>query len=493
MTAPTPDEAAALKTAAEIIAAQTDPMDIRYQGEDGLLWRDWAIPSGNCYDLIADFAEGVQTDEGKREQLVIAAREMIRVAVEGSPEVAALRADLAQAREDVERLRCRTHEIQAEEMQKRAALDSEVDQWRARWKEAKRWTEEAGLTADWSSERPLPHYWGMSSLAARTALFRLVAERADALADLAQARARVQAVRPVLDAAEAWVDWRERTGQPEGLEHYLWAIRDAVAAYRAAASGSAEAPMSVNEHGAGEHVNDHADHGNAHGSAEADEPAPAWVRDETRTEWAVRTTGTGGVEMIGGVTTELHARAWAQQAVGDHPGEIAAAVPVSRTIVHRVSAWTSDAERAAAVPAVASGDDTQPDGRGVAAQAVLSRWAVLSDDDAHSTMSLADAYKIVDVVSRALAEAGAPAQPDERPAMKPANYWRATFGPHACDPTNRSAVWCESSDEAEVRASLRNAPGGGLVFRLFERPRETDWRPAPLAGAADTAREPTDA
>lgn len=306
-------------------------------------------------------------------------------------------------------------------------------------------------------------------------------------------RAREQAVRPVLDAAEAWVDWRERTGQPEGLEHYLWAIRDAVAAYRAAASGSAEAPMSVNEHGAGEHVNDHADHGNAHGSAEADEPAPAWVRDETRTEWAVRTTGTGGVEMIGGVTTELHARAWAQQAVGDHPGEIAAAVPVSRTIVHRVSAWTSDAERAAAVPAVASGDDTQPDGRGVAAQAVLSRWAVLSDDDAHSTMSLADAYKIVDVVSRALAEAGAPAQPDERPAMKPANYWRATFGPHACDPTNRSAVWCESSDEAEVRASLRNAPGGGLVFRLFERPRETDWRPAPLAGAADTAREPTDA
>jgi len=70
----------ALTIAAEIIAAMTDPMDSEYQGEDGLLWREWVIPSGLCYDLISDYAEGVQTDPGKRTQLVVAARAMIAVA-----------------------------------------------------------------------------------------------------------------------------------------------------------------------------------------------------------------------------------------------------------------------------------------------------------------------------------------------------------------------------------------------------------------------------
>ena len=70
----------ALTRAAEIIAAMTDPMDSAYQGEDGLLWREWVVPSGLCYDLMADYAEGDKTDPGKRAQLVIAARAMITAA-----------------------------------------------------------------------------------------------------------------------------------------------------------------------------------------------------------------------------------------------------------------------------------------------------------------------------------------------------------------------------------------------------------------------------
>jgi len=87
-------------------------------------------------------------------------------------------------------------------MAKRAALDSEVADWRNRWDEAKRWTEEAGITADWSPVRPLPHYWGMTSLAARLALFRLVGERNEARAGLDAARTREQAVRALCEKAD---------------------------------------------------------------------------------------------------------------------------------------------------------------------------------------------------------------------------------------------------------------------------------------------------
>jgi hypothetical protein len=90
------DDDQALKTAAEIIAAMTDPMDSAYQGEDGLLWQEWVVPSGLCYDLMADFAEGDQTDPGKRAQLVTAARAMIDVAT---------RARVAELEAESERLR----------------------------------------------------------------------------------------------------------------------------------------------------------------------------------------------------------------------------------------------------------------------------------------------------------------------------------------------------------------------------------------------------
>ena len=71
----------ALTRAAEIIAAMTDPMDSNYQCDGGILWDEWSVPAGLCYDVMSDYAEGEQADEGKRAQFVIAARAMIAAAV----------------------------------------------------------------------------------------------------------------------------------------------------------------------------------------------------------------------------------------------------------------------------------------------------------------------------------------------------------------------------------------------------------------------------
>ncbi|HEY9418136.1 MAG TPA: hypothetical protein VIQ30_25530 [Pseudonocardia sp.] len=70
-----------------------------------------------------------------------------------------------------------------------------------------------------------------------------------------------------------------------------------------------------------------------------------------------------------------------------------------------------DRLRAALSAPVEAGATEPARERDAAAEAVLARWAFLSDDDAHSTMSLADATGLVDVVARTLAEAGAPAEP----------------------------------------------------------------------------------
>lgn len=93
------------------------------------------------------------------------------------------RADRAD--EEARRLRTRTHEIQAEEMEKRAALDKEIGQLRRFVDEARAWTEENRLTADWAAD-PTKPWWGMTSQHNRMALVGLVLER-DAAEEHAQA------------------------------------------------------------------------------------------------------------------------------------------------------------------------------------------------------------------------------------------------------------------------------------------------------------------
>ena len=101
-----------------------------------------------------------------------------------------LRANNRVLRADVERLRGRTHEIQAEEMQKRKHLDSELDMWRNRWKYAEEWTQREGLRAEWAAEgfKHTP-FWSMTSEHARCSLMRLITERDEARAELEEFRA----------------------------------------------------------------------------------------------------------------------------------------------------------------------------------------------------------------------------------------------------------------------------------------------------------------
>lgn len=72
----------------------------------------------------------------------------------------------------VRRLRGRTHEIQAQEMTKRAALDSQIAEWRQRYEEARQWTEDA-----WPTPAGYHPFWSTTSYNMRSALLRLVTER----------------------------------------------------------------------------------------------------------------------------------------------------------------------------------------------------------------------------------------------------------------------------------------------------------------------------
>jgi len=94
---------------------------------------------------------------------------------------------------EIERLRARTHEIQAQEMAKRAALDSEIAEWRQRYDSARQWTEAEGLTAEWASGKwASSPFWGMTSYNARSALMRLVTERDAARVENERLRAELR-------------------------------------------------------------------------------------------------------------------------------------------------------------------------------------------------------------------------------------------------------------------------------------------------------------
>ena len=121
------------------------------------------------------------------------------------------------ARREAERLRWRTHEIQAQEMAKRATLDAQIAESRLRWDAAKRWTEDEGLLAEWAcGEFASSPFWGMTSQNARDALARLVGER-DA------ARAENELLRGEIDDARAEV--REITALYNARDAEIGALR----------------------------------------------------------------------------------------------------------------------------------------------------------------------------------------------------------------------------------------------------------------------------
>lgn len=165
---------------------------------------------GDLPDVVADMWDRI-----KRLERIVSERYL---------EVQRLTAERDALAADVERLRGRTHEIQAQEMAKRAALDAEVVAWRARWEQAERWTVHVGLTADWAIDPSLP-FWSMTSEATRTALMRLVAQRDD----LAAMRQRV------LDLADRQERWRGEGWLLEASgRHMAEALRQVPSLIRAA-------------------------------------------------------------------------------------------------------------------------------------------------------------------------------------------------------------------------------------------------------------------
>lgn len=88
-----------------------------------------------------------------------------------------LRSEVAALTAERDRLRGRTHEIQAEEMRKRSDLDREASSWRNMYACAESMV--ADLTAEWAAaEHAVPgSFWRMTSWNNRATLFRLVGER----------------------------------------------------------------------------------------------------------------------------------------------------------------------------------------------------------------------------------------------------------------------------------------------------------------------------
>lgn len=88
------------------------------------------------------------------------------------------RSQLATAREEVERLRKRTHEIQAAEMEKRAGMEAELARLNGLLHRGREFTKD--WTAPWTKPEHDQGWWRMTSENARASIIALVA-RADRL------------------------------------------------------------------------------------------------------------------------------------------------------------------------------------------------------------------------------------------------------------------------------------------------------------------------
>lgn len=58
--------------------------------------------------------------------------------------------------------------------------------------------------------------------------------------------------------------------------------------------------------------------------------------------------------------------------------------------------------------------------------------------------------------------------------FEPGRYWRVIYAVERPGGWRKN-VWCESSNEAEVREALATCPGGGRLQRNYVR-TEREWR-----------------
>jgi hypothetical protein len=70
----------------------------------------------------------------------------------------------------------------------------------------------------------------------------------------------------------------------------------------------------------------------------------------------------------------------------------------------------------------------------------------------------------------------------DRPEWKQTRWWRVTYADERTYPPGHRwegnlQIWSETSNEAEARRDVKTCPGGGVLWRQFERV-EREWRDA---------------
>ncbi len=294
----------------------------------------------------------------------------------------------------------------------------------------------------------------------------LLAERDALRAELAQARTREQAVRPVIDAAQAYCSLPPGSPRMDAFT----ALDKALAAYRAALGGSAE----------------------------ADEPAsPVLLVPDADLPEPRR--GAGPVECCGYHRKRCligHAHAWARPWYRDGKLQRTNDTWHCHHCGGVCIAEEDGYDEAAAAPVSVAGDDTQPDGPHLVDAAAPAMREVLRRVELGQLSSASAVDILLDWPSRALAEAGAPAQPDAT------DETRIEWGVEYSDEGDvDEPISTEEAARSEAVAVLRRFPDqvtSAVVVTRTVRTITTPWQPvdnpvgAALAGAADT-EEPTDA
>lgn len=116
-------------------------------------------------------------------------------------------AALSEARAEVERLRARTHEIQAEESKERAGLQSRVDSHRVAMERARESVAE--FRADWTTDPPAKErgsLWRYTSVNTRRAMTFLSARELEARAENARLKAHNARLRQEIHEATVTLD-----------------------------------------------------------------------------------------------------------------------------------------------------------------------------------------------------------------------------------------------------------------------------------------------
>lgn len=161
-------------------------------------------------DAISAFMESTRMDFAIRRRVNILIAEVKRLnrenaelhlglcagADEDSQALKDLAQQLAESQAEVERLRQRTHEIQAQEMARRAKLDKDMHQAKSFIERGRKWSSQ--LIANWTSD-PGATFWSHGSYHNRAIVTALVLERDEARAEVERLRGALSSLATACD------------------------------------------------------------------------------------------------------------------------------------------------------------------------------------------------------------------------------------------------------------------------------------------------------